>query len=114
MELSLLDYNYIRFLPSITVLSYFVARFTLEPTDKILLAMDYLFLILKNQDAFSLFQGLKIQWYSVYKPFELKDCVLAFHDLRVVCFFIKLTSGCVVQHKRIIWHFATVCFLEDF
>ncbi|XP_023729431.1 cyclin-A3-2 [Lactuca sativa] len=64
VELSLLDYSCLRFLPSMVAASaIFVARFTLEPE--------------KHP------WGLKMQCYSGYKPSELKDCVLAIHDLQL-------------------------------
>lgn len=64
VELSLLDYSCLRFLPSMVAASaIFVARFTLEPE--------------KHP------WGLKMQCYSGYKPSELKDCVRAIHDLQL-------------------------------
>ncbi|KAK1417543.1 hypothetical protein QVD17_26672 [Tagetes erecta] len=64
VELSLLDYSCIRFLPSMVAASViFVARFTIQPE--------------KHP------WGLKMQHYSGYKPCELKDCVFAIHDLQL-------------------------------
>ncbi|CAI9286899.1 unnamed protein product [Lactuca saligna] len=64
VELSLLDYSCLRFLPSMVAASaIFVARFTLEPE--------------KHP------WGLKLQCYSGYKPSELKDCVIAIHGLQL-------------------------------
>ncbi|KAL4588643.1 hypothetical protein LXL04_001535 [Taraxacum kok-saghyz] len=64
VELSLLDYRCLSFLPSMVAASaIFVANFTLEPE--------------KHP------WGLKMQCYSGYKPSELKDCVHAIHDLQL-------------------------------
>ncbi|XP_076914829.1 cyclin-A3-1-like [Bidens hawaiensis] len=64
VELSLLDYSCLRFLPSMVAASaIFIARFTIQsekhPWD------------------------LKMKRYTGYKPCELKDCVLAIHDLQL-------------------------------
>ncbi|XP_024991874.1 putative cyclin-A3-1 [Cynara cardunculus var. scolymus] len=64
VELSLLDYSCLRFLPSMVAASaIFLARFTLQPD--------------KHP------WGLAMQCYSGYGPSELKDCVLAVHDLQL-------------------------------
>ncbi|KAL6207900.1 hypothetical protein ACLB2K_018853 [Fragaria x ananassa] len=61
-ELSLLDYNCVKFLPSLVAASVvFLTRFIIQPR--------------MNPWTSSL------QQYSGYKPSELKDCVLIIHDL---------------------------------
>ncbi|KAD6795321.1 hypothetical protein E3N88_06217 [Mikania micrantha] len=64
VELSLLDYCCLRFLPSMVAASaIFTAKFTMQPE--------------KHP------WGLKMQHYSGYKAGDLKDCVLAIHDLQL-------------------------------
>ncbi|KAI7738155.1 hypothetical protein M8C21_021646 [Ambrosia artemisiifolia] len=64
VELSLLDYSCLRFLPSIiAAAAIFIAKFTIQP----------------EQHPW----GLKMQRYSGYKACELKECVLAIHDLQL-------------------------------
>ncbi|KAF5786892.1 putative cyclin [Helianthus annuus] len=64
VELSLLDYSCLRFLPSMVAASaVFIANFTIQPE--------------KHP------WGLKMQRYSGYRPCELKDCVIAIHDLQL-------------------------------
>ncbi|CAI0451650.1 unnamed protein product [Linum tenue] len=61
-ELSLLDYNCVKFLPSLVAASVvFLSRFTLKP---------------KTNPW-----NAKLQKYSGYKPSELKECVLIIQDL---------------------------------
>ncbi|CAL1395929.1 unnamed protein product [Linum trigynum] len=61
-ELSLLDYNCVKFLPSLVAASVvFLSRFTLKPK-----ANPW---------------NANLQKYSGYKPAELKECVLIIHDL---------------------------------
>ncbi|KAA8545805.1 hypothetical protein F0562_020744 [Nyssa sinensis] len=63
-ELSLLDYGCIRFLPSMVAASaIFLSRFTIQP---------------KMHPW-----NLALQHYSGYRPFELKECVLAIRDLQL-------------------------------
>ncbi|XP_010277154.1 PREDICTED: G2/mitotic-specific cyclin C13-1-like [Nelumbo nucifera] len=63
-ELSLLDYGCVRFLPSLVAASVvFLARFTIRP----------------KMNPWS----LTLQHYSGYRPSDLKDCVLAIHDLQL-------------------------------
>ncbi|KAI3774681.1 hypothetical protein L1987_49241 [Smallanthus sonchifolius] len=64
VELSLLDCSCLRFLPSMVAASAaFVAKYTTQPE--------------KHP------WGLIMQHYSGYKPCELKECVLAIHDLQL-------------------------------
>ncbi|XP_071691695.1 G2/mitotic-specific cyclin C13-1-like [Rutidosis leptorrhynchoides] len=64
VELSLLDYDCLRFLPSMVAASaVFIAKFTLQP----------------ERHPW----GLKMQRHSGYLPRELKDCVLVIHDLQL-------------------------------
>ncbi|KAI8028589.1 Cyclin-A3-2 [Camellia lanceoleosa] len=63
-ELSLLDYGCLRFLPSLVAASaIFLSRFTIEP---------------KIHPW-----NLALENYSGYRPSELKECVLAIHDLQL-------------------------------
>ncbi|KAK9287079.1 hypothetical protein L1049_015489 [Liquidambar formosana] len=63
-ELSLLDYRCVRFLPSMVAASaIFLSRFTIQP----------------NTHPWS----LALQRYSGYRSFELKECVLAIHELQL-------------------------------
>nr|XP_048336231.1 G2/mitotic-specific cyclin C13-1-like [Ziziphus jujuba var. spinosa] len=63
-ELSLLDYICVRFLPSVIAASaIFLSRFTLQP----------------EVHPWT----LALQCCSSYKPSDLKDCVLAIHDLQL-------------------------------
>ncbi|KAF3435508.1 hypothetical protein FNV43_RR22597 [Rhamnella rubrinervis] len=63
-ELSLLDYFCVRFLPSVVAASaIFLSRFTIQP----------------EVHPWS----RAMQFYSGYRPFDLKDCVLAIHDLQL-------------------------------
>ncbi|KAL7236493.1 hypothetical protein ACSBR1_019729 [Camellia fascicularis] len=63
-ELSLLDYGCLRFLPSLVAASaIFLSRFTIEP---------------KIHPW-----NLALENYSGYSPSELKECVLAIHDLQL-------------------------------
>uniref|UniRef100_A0A5B7CG46 Putative G2/mitotic-specific cyclin C13-1-like n=1 Tax=Davidia involucrata TaxID=16924 RepID=A0A5B7CG46_DAVIN len=63
-ELSLLDYGCMRFLPSMVAASaIFLSRFTIQP----------------KMHPWS----LALQHYSSYRPFQLKECVLAIHDLQL-------------------------------
>ncbi|CAN6554825.1 unnamed protein product [Malus baccata var. baccata] len=64
LELSLLDYNCVQFLPSVVAASaIFLSRFTIQP----------------NVHPWS----LALQLYSGYRPSDLKMCVLAIHDLQL-------------------------------
>ncbi|THG19816.1 hypothetical protein TEA_018570 [Camellia sinensis var. sinensis] len=64
MELSLLDYGCLRFLPSLVAASaIFLSRFTIEP---------------KIHPW-----NLALENYSGYRPSELQECVLAIHDLQL-------------------------------
>lgn len=63
-ELSLLDYNCVKFLPSLVAASViFLAKFIIQPMIRP--------------------WGATLQQYSGYKPADLKDCVLIIHDLYV-------------------------------
>ncbi|XP_062177749.1 cyclin-A3-4-like [Alnus glutinosa] len=63
-ELSLLDYRCVPFLPSVLAASaIFLSRFTIEP----------------EMHPWS----LALQCYSGYRPSDLKECVLAIHDLQL-------------------------------
>ncbi|KAK7857928.1 putative cyclin-a3-1 [Quercus suber] len=63
-ELSLLDYNCVKFLPSLVAASViFLAKFIIQPMIRPWCAT--------------------LQQYSGYKPADLKDCVLIIHDLYV-------------------------------
>ncbi|XAR72948.1 hypothetical protein NMG60_11019763 [Bertholletia excelsa] len=63
-ELSLLDHECLRFLPStIAASAIFLSRFTIQP----------------HMNPWN----LEMQNYSGYKPSELKECVLAIHDLQL-------------------------------
>ncbi|KAF8410142.1 hypothetical protein HHK36_002664 [Tetracentron sinense] len=63
-ELSLLDYGCVRFLPSMVAASViFLSRFTIRP----------------KMHPWS----LTLQHYSGYRPSELKDCVIAIHELQL-------------------------------
>ncbi|XP_051179498.1 cyclin-A3-1 [Lolium perenne] len=63
-ELSLLEYGCVRFLPSVVAASaVFVARLTLDP----------------DSNPWS----KKLQAVTGYRPFELKDCITAIHDLQL-------------------------------
>ncbi|KAK9071111.1 hypothetical protein SSX86_009679 [Deinandra increscens subsp. villosa] len=77
VELSLLDYSCLRFLPSMVAASaVFIAKFTIQPE--------------KHP------WGLSMQRYSGYKPCELKDCVLAIHDLQLSR---RLSSSRAIREK---------------
>ncbi|XP_057964483.1 putative cyclin-A3-1 [Malania oleifera] len=63
-ELSLLDYGCLRFLPSMIAASaIFLSRFTIQP----------------HAHPWS----LALQHYSGYTPSDLKECILAIHDLQL-------------------------------
>ncbi|XP_042494211.1 cyclin-A3-1-like [Macadamia integrifolia] len=63
-ELSLLDYSCVRFLPSMVAASIvFLSRYTIQP---------------KMHPWSS-----TLQHYSGYRPYDLRDCVLAIHDLQL-------------------------------
>ncbi|KAL5788153.1 hypothetical protein ACOSP7_005102 [Xanthoceras sorbifolium] len=63
-ELSLLDYGCLRYLPSLVAASaIFLSRFMIQP----------------EKHPWS----MVLQCFSGYKPSELKDCVLAIHDLHM-------------------------------
>lgn len=63
-ELSLLDYGCLRFLPSVVAASVmFVARLTIDP----------------NTNPWN----TKLQKMTGYKVSELKDCIVAIHDLQL-------------------------------
>ncbi|XP_059445636.1 cyclin-A3-4-like [Corylus avellana] len=63
-ELSLLDYRCVSFLPSVLAASaVFLSRFTIDP----------------EMHPWS----LALQCYSGYRPSDLKECVLAIHDLQL-------------------------------
>ncbi|XP_076954812.1 cyclin-A3-2-like isoform X2 [Bidens hawaiensis] len=69
VELSLLDYGCLKFLPSMVAASaIFIARFTIQ----------------REKHPWD----LKMKRYTGYKPCELKDCVLAIHDLQ-----LRITSS---------------------
>ncbi|KAH7834775.1 hypothetical protein Vadar_019652 [Vaccinium darrowii] len=81
-EMSLLDYECLQFLPSMVAASaIFLSRFTIQP--------------MKHP------WSLGLQQYSGYRPFELKECVLAIHDLQLsrrgVAF--KAVKEKYMQHK---------------
>nr|GEV45360.1 G2/mitotic-specific cyclin C13-1-like [Tanacetum cinerariifolium] len=64
VELSLVDYNCLRFLPSMVAASaIFIAKFTIEPEKRP--------------------WGLKMQRCSGYTPSELQECVLTMHELQL-------------------------------
>ncbi|XP_020593600.1 cyclin-A3-1-like [Phalaenopsis equestris] len=72
-ELSLLDYDCIRFLPSLIAASVvFLARFTMNP----------------NVHPWS----SKLQQYTGYSSSDLKDCVLALHNMQMNRKFSSLTA----------------------
>ncbi|KAJ0744110.1 putative cyclin domain-containing protein [Helianthus annuus] len=91
VELSLLDYSCLRFLPSMVAgLSRFYCKLY-NSTGKAslgeklanLLVLNKRFDSEKSRFIFYPFQGLKMQRYSGYRPCELKDCVIAIHDLQL-------------------------------
>ncbi|XP_068322206.1 cyclin-A3-1-like [Pyrus communis] len=64
LELSLLDYSCVQFLPSVVAASaIFLSRFTIQP--------------------YVHPWSLALQLYSGYRPSDLKMCVLAIHDLQL-------------------------------
>lgn len=89
VELSLLDYDCLRFLPSTVAASaIFIAKFTLQPEKHPWVRNTSIYnnfwLTISCLNAISCdFQGLKMQRYSGYMPCDLKACVLAIHDLQL-------------------------------
>ncbi|XP_068656455.1 putative cyclin-A3-1 [Aristolochia californica] len=81
-ELSLIDYGCVKFLPSVIAASViFVSKFTLNPK-------------IHPWNA-------TLQCYTGYKPSELKDCILAIHDLQLNKKGLNLEAirGKYKQHK---------------
>ncbi|XP_068654607.1 putative cyclin-A3-1 isoform X2 [Aristolochia californica] len=74
-ELSLVDYSCVKFLPSVIAASViFVSNFTVNPK-------------MHPWDS-------TLQWHTGYKPSELKDCILAIHDLQLN------KKGCTLEAIR--------------
>lgn len=102
-ELTLLEYTFLRFLPSLIAASaVFLARWTLDQTDHPWVSSCFLNLV-KRVFVFAIFLLIKecfwlqnptLQHYTRYEVVELKNVVLAMEDLQLN------TSGCTLTATR--------------